>query len=325
MGSSVILPVAGQPKQGADPAFKSAAIPNVVTFGLDRVGPPSPLYIQRDDVLVVEFISSTGDTLVINGRILLAPNPRGGQPDAPGSPDPSQTAQSSNLIIPINGALAFTSGPFRTQKTLAIPLTEGYLLSLGFVGSNTAQRGISFVRAWLNRGPLNISTPNTVTMLLADYVSNTAPVGWPAGRILFPTEGPGNLYKVSLANPAAGADFAFSVPLGARWRWVSLAAVLTASATVGNRIVHGVVQDVGGNTVFNASQVTAQTAGQAITYSFAPGLTSQNINDGAALVTLPGGLWLQGGAQIKSSTTGILAGDQWSAINAIVEEWLDAL
>lgn len=327
MGSSVILPPPGQPVTGPDPAFKSAALPNVVTFSVDRISPPGAVYVQRDDVLTFEITSSIVDTVTINWRQLLAPFPRGGQPDAQATPDPFQTAQSSNIIEPGQRVVSITGANLNAPNFVTVPLTEGYLLSITAVALNAFNRGQVFVRAFLNRGVFNLNAQTNFLLLFADYVTLFSAAAWPWGRIIDSTESSGFPSTATFANPAPTTDFVVTVPATHRWRVQSLSAVLTTSAAVGNRQVHSRVQDGVPNIVFDAPAPSVQAASLAVRYSFVPGLTSVAVIDGSTVVPLPPGLVLQqsGLTRIVSATTGILAGDQWSALAIGVEDYLAAV
>jgi hypothetical protein len=323
VGSSVILPAPGQPKKGPDPAFKTAAIPNLVTFGLDRIGPPSPLYIQRDDVLGIEVTSSVAETVTVNWRQLLAPFPRGGQPDAPGVPDASQTAQSSNVIEPSQKVVNITAAQRNTPQTFTVPLTEGYLLGVTAVGLNSVSRGQCFVRVVILRGALTFTSPQTFQTLFADYVTQFDIAGWPGGRVSDPNESTGLITSFTFANPAAGADFSVQSTPQHRWRLQSLTGVLTTSAAAGNRQVHVRITDGTPNILYDAPAPSVQAASLAVRYSFVPGLTSIATVDGSTVVPLPPNLVMVGSNTIvTSATTGLLAGDQWSLLAASVEDWL---
>jgi hypothetical protein len=329
MGSGVLLPPPGQPGTGPDLSFKSAAVPNVVTFSLDRVGPPSPIYIQRDDQLVIEVVDFSGPhTVSVRGRQLLAPFPRGGQPDKQAVPDPTQTAQSSNLIEPFSQDVStLAGGPASVVKTLQ--LTEGYLLSVTVVetSQSTSQRGLVFVRVWINRGATSALASNAFQLLLADYVTATSMVGWPSGRIVFPTEGPGRMANPVVTTPGAGVDWSFQMPAGMRFRIQSVNAQLLTSAGVANRIPR--VQIVGqtGTVVWQAPPSSVIAASTTAQVSMSSGQVTSTTDPQTVNITLPSPCILQGvdAARdiLRVSTTNIQVGDQWSAISIEAEEWID--
>jgi hypothetical protein len=309
--------------------FKSAATPNIVTFGLERVGPPSPIYIQRDDQLVIEVVDFSGPhTVTVRGRQLLAPFPRGGQPDKAPTPDPSQTAQSSNLIEPFSQDVStLAGGPASVVKT--IPLTEGYLLSATVVetSQSTSQRGLVFVRVWINRGTTSALASNAFQLLLADYVTATHMVGWPAGRVVFPTEGPGRIANPVVTTPGAGVDWAFTMPVGMRFRIQSVNAQLVIANAGAARIIR--VQIVGQTGVLVWQSAAQQTGAinTTVQVSMSSNQVSSVVDTTTLNLVLPAPCILQGvdAARdiLRVSTTNINGADQWSAISIEAEEWID--
>ncbi len=105
---------------------------------------------------------------------------------------------------------------------------------------------------------------------------------------------------VTPANPAPAANFSFAP--ASPFSVTGISYLLTTSANVGNRFA-GV--SIGGVVV---SDATAQAAGLAQTYSAFPGAPA-----GALTMPIPSGTF-PAGTPIASAVTGLLAGDQISAI-----------
>jgi hypothetical protein len=333
MGSSVILPAPGQPKTGPDPAFKTAAIPNIVSFGFEKVGPPSPLYIQRDDVLVLEALSQlpAGDTVRLTARLLQPFAQAAGQPDQPGG-----VAAGGAIVGPGYVDVVSKDLPIPNPRSLVstqIVLGEGYLLSLGVSGSSGSLRGATFVRVFLNRGPFSTQTPNVGAMLLADYVTQSAASGWPNGRILSGTEGPGFIAFYTPAGPGAGANFSVLSNISGRVRVNTFAATFTASAAVANRIVTiSYSPSNGGGLHYVVQDTVAVTASQVVRYSLGPGASLvRGAGAGTAaspidvVLPLPSGSFGTTGVVINSQVQNIDINDAWSNILLSTEEWFDSL
>lgn len=322
MGSSVILPPRGQPKTGPDTTFKSAAIPNLVTFGLDRIEPPSPLYIQRDDLLVVTAVTALGllDTVTVNLRLLLAPSVRGGQPDAPGAPDPSQSAQSSNIIVPSAAVLPMAA--IFTPVTQILPLAEGYLLSVGATCATATQRGNTYVRVQIQRGKTATVNGPVFRTLFADYVTRSNSVGWPEGRVLEPAESTGALFNQTNAAPAAGVDWTFAWQSLSRTQLLSFSALLTTSAVVANRIVRIQLLDIAANIVYQGAANALIPASTAAQVSGLEGQNTSTIDATTVNVALPGPMIWSGGYTLRVNTLNLQAGDQWGQQNFQVQQWL---
>ena len=321
MGSSSILPPQGQPGPMKPGEFVSAAVPNVVSFGLDLVSPPSTLYIQRDDELLLRVMSlgAAGDTVDFVGRLLQAAPDLPGQPGTPppapiAQPGPNKTQTIKNI-----GQTIVVAQLVNTTKIL--PLTEGYLLSFSATARNTVSRGNTFASAGiLRRGP---NGAQVYLPLFADYSTASTPIGWPGGRITQPSESSGAALLVQVTNPGAGVDWAVSVPSFLRWRVRSLAALFTASAAVANRNVTIIIDDGAGHTYWEFDATASITAGQAIT------IVATGLNAPTGVVTtilsipIPPDLVLRTVFRIFTSTANIQVADQWSNINLLTEQWID--
>jgi hypothetical protein len=308
-----------------DPKFRSTSLPAIVSFGFDKIGPPSPLYVQRDDLLLIEAASAVVETVQFNIRMLNAPFPQGGQPDDLVEGKMHGTLPLTGVVEPSSQTINFITATPNNLINQTVPLAEGYLLAVSAVATNSRSRGIVFARAMLIRGSAGFVSQNAFQVLFADYPTNNAPVGWPNGRVLHPSEGPGAIVRASTGNPAAGNDFSFIPADALRWRIQSLKATLTTSATVANRIVHALVTDAGGAVYWNEPAITAQVASTTVQYCFGPGLTPQPTVDGVAVIGVPSNLIIAQRHQILSATTALQAGDQWSAINMGIEQLEDLI
>lgn len=320
MGSSVILPAPGQPGKGPDAHFKTATLPTLVSFALNNIGPPSPLYIQRDDTLFLQCTSSRagGDTFTFFWRFLQAAPDVAGQPDTP-----------AGSQVPTPGGLITQTVKTQSQQIIVaqdatnqvlIPLAEGYLLSLDVVVTNAATRGQSFARAVLARGLATSVNPHQP--LFADYCTKNMTPGWPTGRNLSGSESTGAVLSFQVANPAAGADWILTVPGTRRFAIQSFAATIVTSAAVANRNVQIIVDD-GANVVWTHSVPAAIPASTTDT------IVGTGTNAPAGVITtiqavvLPPGLRLFAGMRIRSLTGNIQAADQWSNIWFLIEQWID--
>lgn len=126
--------------------------------------------------------------------------------------------------------------------------------------------------------------------------------------------------STQVANPAAGADWSITVPAGSIWRVLVIRAVLTASATVATRVPILQVKDAAGNTIFDVPPAATLAAGGGANMNWSAGANSIVSNNSRFMQGLPMGMILPEGAVISSSTVAIQTGDQWSAINLLVEQ-----
>lgn len=115
----------------------------------------------------------------------------------------------------------------------------------------------------------------------------------------------------AVTNPAAGADFSFTLP--SNRAILSIAATLTTSATAGNRTPSVQLKDSGGHVLFTLSSAVVQAASTTDVYQWVPSAVNQAATS-PFMLAFPSGMVVPSGGTIASVTSGILAGDQWSAI-----------
>lgn len=125
---------------------------------------------------------------------------------------------------------------------------------------------------------------------------------------------------VRVDRPAAGQGWTLT-PGGARWwRVISLTARLVTSAVVANRRVRLTATE-GDFTFFVAEAHLNQAASLTFDYTAHTGAPVSAADNLVLPLPLPsGGLLLRSGAVLTASATALDAGDQWSAIAALVEE-----
>lgn len=134
--------------------------------------------------------------------------------------------------------------------------------------------------------------------------------------------GSGTMRRITGTSPAAGVEFSESVPVGVQWRFISMHARLTASAVVGNRLVTLNLGDAALAAFYREPSGFTQLANQSIPYIWSDaGAFNSGLVFGFVQVPLPSQVILPVGFTMFSTTTGLLAGDQWSAIGFLVEEW----
>lgn len=294
------VPPPGQPGPLQPGEFVSASHRGEVTFHLQDVAPPSQLYVRPEEGLLLGVSNSDPNItdIRLTYRMLLT----------------NGTVQLGFLEI------APTSN--RAPSSLDIPLPEGYLLSVAVeIIANTisTQKGQCYCQCRLVRGFIPITVSSTA--LFSGYLTQQRPLGWPGGPLESQVDGVGWVHTVQQANPAAGSDFIYTVPTGARQRLISMAAVLTTSATAGSRNVSIIVDD-GTNTYWE------HDLGASIPVSTTEIVTATTTNAPTGVVTttqslvLPPTLVMPAGHRIRTSTANLSATDQWSAIWLAIEEWI---
>src|SRR5215472_12084779 len=148
---------AGQPSALAVAEFQSQSQPPFVAFKFQDISPPSTLYVQRDDLLIVQFASfQASETVTINGRLLVSP---------------VGSTASVNNVIPISQTFPQAGGAFAINQA-TITLAEGFLLGLSATCSVASTRGQTFCRVGIQRG--GGTTWLTGIPLFADYLTKNA-------------------------------------------------------------------------------------------------------------------------------------------------------
>jgi hypothetical protein len=143
--------------------------------------------------------------------------------------------------------------------------------------------------------------------------------------------GPGKIYNVAPATPAAGAEVTVSVPANARWRVFGLFYQLVTSSQVGNRNISLVLDD--GSVVLYRVQAggttrLSQAASLTQQYLGVPGYAIQETavdnGSGDIRIPLPSQILLPAGFRIRTVTAQIQTADQWTPSSLWVEEWISA-
>jgi hypothetical protein len=270
-----------------------------VRFLSQAVQPPSQVYVESTDVLRVAAASSqAGESLTVSYRLLL-PN--------------------GEIVM---GQSATTVTSDRALNIHDEPLAEGFLLSVSCKAAAATTRGQTFARIFLTDPVLGAGQPSY--MLMADYVTTRMAPAHPNGRVLAPSEGPGFMRSILVANPPPATDWLLTVPTNARWRPTSAISVLTNDANVGNRTVAALV-GVNGSSTFLSAATENHPANQQSQFTFSAGLSFVVPVAGAFQLPWPANHFLVSATAgyMQAFTTGYQAGDQWSAIRVCVEEWLD--
>lgn len=279
-------------------AFKVQTQSPIVRFLNKAVQPPSSVYVESDDEIVFNFASTQleNEQITVNYRLL----------------------RFDGEVI--HGQFVAIFPADRLVHTHTEPLTEGFLLSMSCKALQATTRGQTFVRAFITNPGLGGNQPSY--MLMADYVTQQMAPGYPNGRVTMPSEGPGNITQVTGSTPAAGANWSLQVPANSRWRVITTSAVLFTDAVVGNRVVEEqfVVNLMAGYLAVSASNQPASTSYAYTGAELTPTATARvdRIN-----LPVPPDLILLAANFVNSVVFGMDPGDQWSAPQMIVEEWLD--
>jgi hypothetical protein len=266
-------------------------------FLVKDVPPPSPLYVDEKDILVIESnCFAAGVQLGIRTRLLRVADGR--------IVEHQENLNPSGLYV---------------ASQLTIPLTEGYLLSLTVnLFSGSALPGENYVKVMLSRG--GSARLNWTQVLTEGHISTHGALTWPNGPMQAPGDGRGFIRTIIGTNPAAGAEISEAVPTGALWRLIAIRATLVCDATVITRQPFLIIDD-GATNIFQRYAETWATAGATGTFYGADIGFAPISNISSSSWALPGNFLLPQDHRIRTSTVGLQAGDNWGAPQMLVEQW----
>lgn len=255
--------------------------------------PPVQAYVTADTVLNISYSCAVaGLILSVAARILL--------PDG--------------TVMPCLWQLPMTSD--RSRNGATFQLAEGFLLSLTAAASTAAGNYRCFVWLRLQKGG------NQVQLLASGYPTQGRPLTWPQTTIENEGEGAGAIVSLTGTQPAAGAEISEAVPTNARWELLSFKYSLTTSATAATRNT-SLLADDGTNVFWQGTQAgSGQAASLTYQYSHFPGATQVAGQSVIDIFASPIGLQLTAGYRLRTNTLNLQAGDQYSAPQYLVREWL---
>ena len=258
------------------------------------------LYLSGDENLAINVSALTSTNVVtIAGRLRL--------PDG--------------RVEPIRVDVPATNG--RSVTTTVRVLGEGWLESLiAYVSSGSPAFGAAYVVVDLVRGLTGAT--EILDTLIAGYITARGRRRWPTSPIADALTGPGNLRVIAGTNPAAGVEISETVPTGARWRLRAISFNFVTSAVAANREV-SIVLDDGTTVLFTSPSGFTHTASLTRRYSGTIiGAQTAPAQGTDRQILLPD-LMLPAGGRIRTVTTAIDAGDDYSAPQYTVDEYLEAI
>jgi hypothetical protein len=297
MSSSTLNPT-GQPGPMQPGDYTPAAQSQVVSWTMKRLAPPSPLYVTVDDQLAAACTSSqAGEVVTIAYRMLRA----------------------SDGKIVYGSQSSFPLTAYKTEFT-PLPLTEGFLLSIGCSAARATTRGQTWVRLILNPAATGFVTPALV--LMADYVTGLMTPGYPNGRVLSSLEGPGYVTGVNTGPPPVGEEVSVQVPSNARWHILTWEVIVTTAAGGPNRILSLAFPNSNVTATFCYATVS-QAPSTTVRYVGAPIAPYVIPDPSLVFVPLPNIGTAVGGSFVQSDTENLAAGDQIGGMLLGYEEWID--
>lgn len=267
-----------------------------VCWDFGDVRPWAPQYIALEDSLLVTVTTGyVGYGVVVNLRILRL--------------DGEIVAMS--LQAPGGAALATLATKF--------PLVEGFILSCNVQSAANYEAGVSiYASVQLVRNPGGQGS--CYATLCAGYCGWNWGFGYPQSPVQRPSDGLGRPYGTDQAPPAAGADVIFSCPAGLDIRVTSVTATLVTAVAVANRYPTLIVDD-GVDVYMTIPAPAVQLASTTVVYTWGEDLAATAVVNGVVTMPLPNNLLLESGDRIRTSTAGIAAADQWSAMWILSVAW----
>ncbi len=273
-----------------------SALPRAITLA-----DPRGVLITGEDALQIDVVpqNANGQTIVVSGELLTeALEVR-----------PFQSQFIANQQLALN--------------TARIPIGSGWLLNV-VVNTSTPQTPFGllygFIRICRGLG----SSALAHTTLAAGYFSDRSDLYWPGGAVGDVLAGAGRTEAFGVGNPAAGADWTYTVFTHQRVKVIAVSALLTTAAAVANRAPRLIIDD-GAVTLFEAPAAVAIPASQVVQHSWGAGAGGPVTADNAAAISspIPNDLFLTGGMRVRTSTGLLQAADQWSNIRLLLQEWVE--
>lgn len=258
----------------------------------------APMYFEQNDNLRLRvFNSAAGVTLAVEGRFL----------------------QLDGRIVPIQEQLVPATD--RTMSTKLLNVGEGFLMNVAIRAlAGSPRRGQCWAVLELVRGLTGDIVP--LWPLVQDYVTDTSRVGWPGALIRQSAEGPGCIRSILGTNPAAAAEISETVPTNARWRLISFYAALVTDVNAATRVPSFVIDD-GANIVQRMGPPSTVAASTVAQFLVGPLGYATNVSGFQGIGLSSDAVLLQGGFRIRTITSSMQVGDDWSAPQLLVEEWIE--
>jgi len=269
-----------------------------IEFRRRAVAPAAPLYVTRDDRLMLQVRNSLAGTRVqCWARLQLA----------------------DGTVPPMLQEMVPATD--RSPTSIAFDLAEGYLLSVTMqVIGASPRRGQVWAEASLIRGAAG--DVQVVQVLVSDAITNRSALAWPGGQLRQSVEGPGALRSIAGTNPAAGVEVSEAVPTDARWRLRSFRVQLVTAVAVATRRVHLTIDD-GATILYDLAAADTELASLTRNYNFTQDGFQRAAQDNEVYVPLPVDVYLFQGYRVRTLTTNLQAADDYGAPQYAVEEWIE--
>lgn len=191
-------------------------------------------------------------------------------------------------------------------------------ISLQVFGPVPTKRGELYVKVTLR------ILDTQVAILAAGYITtDMLTLTWPPKTLEHSVSGIGNTRSITGTDPAVNTEISETVPTNAVWKLKSLRFTLVAAAVAVDRTVQVIIDD-GTNILWTNRVHDVQQNAETRQYNFAKDLEFHATEDATGDLHSPlPSLILKAGYRIRTVTTNRDAGDNYSAPQLQVEEFLE--
>lgn len=199
--------------------------------------------------------------------------------------------------------------------TQTVSITDIPLFLTARTVETSVSRGETYVKVSLR------VNQTVVALLFSDYVTDAGAPVFPSGKVESSVNGTGLIRLITGTNPAADTEISEAVPTGALWRLLMFSATLVADANAANRAVSLRFSD--GTTEFIIlTNDENQLANETRAYHWFVGSRTTASIGGVVNSEIPRKLLLPAGFTIDTFTVSRQVGDNWSAPQFLIEEWI---
>jgi len=252
--------------------------------------------LTRDNIVIRVRNIGNATTLRVGGRVL----------------------NNDATLIDLNQSLVIAQSTLIQDFT--IPVLDGQLSSLQIsaLGSQPVQ-GQVFVEVFMAFGSgTNLQRYRSI---MSGYPSPQWALSWPSTNSNQPGTGPGRFRTLGTANPGAGNEIFTLIDDDRMTEIESYFFVLNTSGVAGNRSVNLIVADGNPDQYMQIRAGVLQPANTSWFYTFTRGVPyAADAADNFVLAPFPS-IRMAGTNEITTMTTGLLAGDTFTDIRAMVREW----
>jgi len=217
----------------------------------------------------------------------------------------------------------FTNSTPNSSQTDTFNLTSGTLISLCVRDTNRAlDWGTTHITLGITRSipKLGITFIPDILQLATGYISRSHQVSYPIGSNL-PILASHGLHRTEIIpNPSPGRNFTFNIATNHIRKLTGIRFLFTSDSNAINRAVLIEITD-GTNIIFTTSFISTQAASLAIVYNAFFGINDRGTLLLRQWISIPS-ITLPKGSTIRSLTSNLQVGDQYSDIVILTEDFI---